>query len=306
MNLADEKKPATAFVSAAEAALSWGVSERSVRNYCEQGRVPGAQRQGRAWQIPADATKPLRANAKQPAISPLLERLQQEKQAGVKGGIYHRVQVDLTYNSNHMEGSTLTSEQTRLIFETATILPDGASVRIDDITEAVNHFRAIDAIIDGAHRPITLGLVKKLHGTLKANTADAGLDWFRVGGWKLLPNEVGGRATTPPEEVEAAMRQLVDDYEALKAPGFDDLLDFHVRFERIHPFQDGNGRVGRLLLFKECLRHGIVPFILDDGLRAFYYRGLGEWSDERGFLRDTCLTAQDRFKGLLDGFRIAY
>ena len=210
------------------------------------------------------------------------------------GGIYHRVQVDLTYTSNHMEGSTLTPEQTRLIFETATILPDGQAVHIDDITEAVNHFRAIDAVIDSACRPLTLAFIKKLHGILKAGTADAALDWFCVGDWKMLPNEVGGRSTTPPEDVEGVMATLVDGYEGLEAPSFDDLLDFHARFERIHPFQDGNGRVGRLVLFKECLRHGIVPFILGDDLRAFYYRGLNEWEDERGFLRDTCLTARTR------------
>ncbi len=306
MNIADNREAPDAFLSVAETARNWGISERSVRNYCAQGRVDGAQLRGKTWHIPADARKPQRSNAKGPAGSLLLGRLQQEKDAGTRGGIYHRLQIDLTYSSNHMEGSTLTPEQTRLIFETATILPEGAAVRVDDIVEAVNHFRAIDAVISSADRPLTLAFVKKLHGILKAGTTDAALDWFRVGDWKTLPNEVGGHATVPPEEVGDAMAALVGGYEALAAPVLDDLLDFHVQFERIHPFQDGNGRVGRLLLLKECLRHGIVPFVLGDDLRAFYYRGLSEWQRERGFLRDTCLTAQDRFKLLLDGFRIPY
>ena len=294
------------YVSVARVAKAWGVSERSVRSYCAQGRVPGAFLVGKTWNIPEGVTKPVRANAKARAESPLLARLREERAAKTRGGIYHKVQVELTYNSNHIEGSRLTMDQTRLMFETATVGCGEGAVRVDDIIETMNHFRAIDAVISSADRPLTLAFVKKLHGILKAGTTDAALDWFRVGDWKTLPNEVGGHATVPPEEVGDAMAALVGGYEALAAPVLDDLLDFHVQFERIHPFQDGNGRVGRLLLLKECLRHGIVPFVLGDDLRAFYYRGLSEWQRERGFLRDTCLTAQDRFKLLLDGFRIPY
>lgn len=294
------------YLSAAEISKRWGVSERSVRNYCAQGRVPGAFIAGKTWRIPENAVKPVRSNARQPQRSALLERLRQEKDARIKGGIYHRVQVELTYNSNHIEGSRLTLDQTRMIFETATIGLTEDAARVDDIIETSNHFRAVDYIIDAAEKPLSERMLKQLHATLKQATADASLDWYAVGDYKRLPNEVGGRITTEPENVQTEIRNLLSMYGNKKTHTLEDIIEFHVRFERIHPFQDGNGRVGRLVMFKECLANGIVPFIIEDNMKAFYYRGLAEWSREKGYLTDTCLAAQDRFKALLDYFRVPY
>ena len=294
------------FLPVAKIAEAWGVSERSVRNYCAQGRVPGAQLIGKTWSIPADAKKPVRSNAKSATKNPLLDRLREEKESQVRGGIYHKVQVELTYNSNHIEGSRLSLDQTRLIFETATVGIEGESVRVDDIIETANHFRAVDYLIDKATTPISERMVKEVHRILKAGTSDALRDWFAVGDYKLLPNEVGGMTTTLPENVANEMEALLAAYEPCAEHSLEDILDFHVRFERIHPFQDGNGRVGRLVMFKECLANGIVPFIITDDMKAFYYRGLSEWDSERGYLTDTCLAAQDRFKAVLDYFRIPY
>lgn len=294
------------YLSVADTAMKWQVSERSVRNYCAQGRVPGARLIGKIWQIPADADKPLRANRREAAQPTLLEILQDEKARKYAGGIYHRTQIELTYNSNHMEGSRLTHDQTRYIYETNTIGIETAAVAIDDILETVHHFRCIDLIIDRANAPLTESFIKELHRILKDGTSDARQDWFAVGDYKRLPNEVGGMETALPENVREEMHALLSYYRDGKSKTIEDLLDFHVRFERIHPFQDGNGRVGRLLLFKECLRYRIVPFIIEDDLKMFYYRGLREWTSERGYLLDTCLTAQDRYKAALDYFRIAY
>ena len=292
-------------ISVAEAARHWGLSERSVRNYCAAGRVQGAFLAGKTRNIPETAEKPERLNKHEDAPKDLLSRLRAEKKAKLHGGIYHRVQIDLTYNSNHIEGSRLTHDQTRLIFETNTI---GAieTVRVDDVVETANHFRCIDLIIDNAAYMPSESFIKQLHGVLKSGTSDSRLDWFAVGDYKKIPNEVGGKETTAPERVAAEMKKLLAEYNAEKAKTFDELLDFHYRFASIHPFQDGNGRVGRLLLFKECLRNGIVPFIITDELKLFYYRGLQNWPTERGYLRDTCLTAQDQFKKVLDYFRVAY
>lgn len=234
----------------------------------------------------------------------LLGRLRREKDCKVRGGIYHRVQIDFTYNSNHMEGSRLTKEQTRYIYETNTLGACDEPLRVDDIIETTNHFRCVDFIIDHAADPLTEDMLKHLHRLLKSGTSDANREWFAVGEYKRLPNEVGGVETTPPEEVASAVRTLLAEYNALSDTGLDDLLDFHYRFERIHPFQDGNGRVGRLVLFKECLRRGIVPFIITEELKLFYYRGLREWGSVRGYLRDTCLTAQDDFAALMRYFRV--
>lgn len=294
------------FLSASEIAKLWGVSERSVRNYCAQGRVPGAYLVGKTWNIPADATKPTRSNAKMPTGNPLLERLREEKHSKIKGGIYHKVQVELTYNSNHIEGSRLSLDQTLLIFETATVTADGKPVSIDDIIETQNHFRAIDYLIDKATSPLSEGMLKELHRILKTSTTDASKNWFAVGDYKRLPNEVGGKETTAPEDVSKEISRLLKRYNPRSSHTLEDIIDFHVRFERIHPFQDGNGRVGRLIMFKECLANGIVPFIITDEMKAFYYRGLAEWGNEKGFLTDTCLTAQDKFKAMLDYFRIAH
>lgn len=302
------------YLSIKEIAGKWGVSERSVRNYCAQGRVPGAFLTGKTWNVPEDAVKPARGNAKRSSGGSLqrfalLERLQEEKAARVKGGIYHKVQVELTYNSNRIEGSRLSLEQTRLIFETSTVGFEGEAVRVDDVLETANHFRAVDLIIERALEPLGESMIKELHGVLKASTSDADRDWFAVGDYKRLPNEVAGRKTTAPEQVQHELRGLLEEYAAAKSPGcrsFEEILQFHVGFERIHPFQDGNGRVGRLIMFKECLANGIVPFVISDDMRAYYYRGLAEWDSERGYLTDTCLAAQDRFKVTLDYFRIPY
>ena len=294
------------YLSVAEIAELWGVSERSVRNYCAQGRVPGAFLTGKTWNIPADATKPMRSNAKATDGSPLLSRLREEKADKVKGGIYQKIQVELTYNSNHIEGSRLSLDQTRLIFETATVGFESESLRVDDIVETQNHFRAIDFIIDHTQDPVSEAMIKELHRIMKSSTTDASKDWFAVGDYKQLPNEVGGHETALPEEVAKEMKSLLKAYDPLARHALESIIDFHVRFERIHPFQDGNGRVGRLVMFKECLANDIVPFIISDDMKAFYYRGLAEWDAERGYLTDTCLAAQDRFKAALDYFRITY
>ncbi len=294
------------YISAVQAAKKWGVSERSVRNYCAQGRVTGAFLVGKTWHIPEDAEKPDRLNKHINTPKTLSEVLKAEKSAQLHGGIYHKVQIELTYNSNHIEGSRLSHDQTRYIFETNTIGITDTSVKVDDVVETANHFKCIDMIIDNAAHAPSEAFIKQLHATLKSGTTDSRRDWFAVGDYKKLPNEVGGMDTAAPEDVAAQMKNLLAEYNATKKKTFDDLLDFHYRFERIHPFQDGNGRVGRLLLFKECLRNDIVPFIIDEELKLYYYRGLKEWPDERGYLRDTCLAAQDKFKKYLDYFRIPY
>lgn len=294
------------YLSVAEIAKKWGMSERSVRNYCAAGRVDGAFLTGKTWSIPETAVKPERSNKKQDAPKTLLEVLRAEKQSHRKGGIYHKIQIDLTYNSNHIEGSRLTHDQTRYIFETNTIGITNGGVRVDDIMETVNHFRCINEVIDCAGAVLSEKLIKSLHAMLKAGTVDSTLDWFAVGDYKRVPNEVGGSETIPPEKVAEAMQTLLTTYNAKKEKTIHDIVEFHVHFERIHPFQDGNGRVGRLILFKECLKYNIVPFIIEDDIKMFYYRGLKEWSREEGYLMDTCLSAQDTFKKYLDYFRIEY
>ena len=294
------------YISVAEAAKKWGVSERSVRGYCAGGKIGGAFLTGKTWNIPETAKKPDRINKKTDTPKTLLTVLKAEKAARLHGGIYHKIQIDLTYNSNHIEGSRLTHDQTRYIFETNTIGVSDGAVKVDDVVETANHFKCIDMVIDSANYALSEAFIKQLHAVLKSGTSDSRLDWFVVGDYKRLPNEVGGMDTTAPENVGAEIKKLLAEYNSIANKTFDDLLDFHYRFERIHPFQDGNGRVGRLLLFKECLRNNIVPFIIEDDLKMFYYRGLKEWRNERGYLRDTCLSAQDRFKKYLDYFRIPY
>ena len=294
------------YISVAEAAKKWGVSERSVRGYCAGGKIDGAFLTGKTWNIPETAKKPDRINKKTDTPKTLLTVLKAEKAAKLHGGIYHKIQIDLTYSSNHIEGSRLTHDQTRYIFETNTIGVSDGAVKVDDVVETANHFKCIDMVIDSANYALSEAFIKHLHAVLKSGTSDSRLDWFVVGDYKKLPNEVGGMDTTAPENVGAEIKQLLAEYNSIANKTFDDLLDFHYRFERIHPFQDGNGRVGRLLLFKECLRNNIVPFIIEDDLKMFYYRGLKEWRNERGYLRDTCLSAQDRFKKYLDYFRIPY
>ena len=294
------------YISVADAAKKWGVSERSVRNYCAEGRVSGATLVGKTWMIPENAEKPIRKTRSDVAPDTLLDILKREKEASLPGGIYHKVQIDLTYNSNHIEGSRLTHDQTRYIFETNTIGITDNSVKVDDIVETTNHFRCIDLVIENASSTLSESFIKELHRILKNGTSDSRISWFAVGDYKRLPNEVGGRDTALPEHVSSEMRSLLSSYNEKKDKTFEEILDFHYRFERIHPFQDGNGRVGRLILFKECLRNNIVPFIIDEELKMFYYRGLSEWTRERGFLIDTCLSAQDKFKKYLDYFKISY
>ena len=237
--------------------------------------------------------------------SPLLTALTEQMEMRMKGGIYHKTQIDLTYNSNHIEGSRLSHEQTRYIFETNTIGVTQEAVNVNDIVETVNHFRCIDLVIEHATDALSIDFIKELHKVLKTGTSDSRKDWFAVGDYKRLPNEVGGEETCPPEQVAERMEEMLADYLNSKQQ-FEDILDLHVRFERIHPFQDGNGRVGRLIMFKECLCSGIVPFIITDELKMFYYRGLSEWGHVNGYLTDTCLTAQDQYKTSLDYFRIKY
>ena len=294
------------YISVKDASEKWGVTERVVRQYCADGRISGAFLMGKTWNIPDDAAKPGRKARKRKLPADILARLRLEKDSRVPGGIYHKVQIDLTYNSNHLEGSRLTHDQTRYIFEANTIDAPNGYINVDDILETVNHFRCIDLVIEQAKRPLSESLIKQLHRILKTGTADSRKNWFAVGDYKRLANEVGGMETAAPEDVPKRIKELLAEYRSCTAVSFDDLLDFHYRFERIHPFQDGNGRVGRLILFKECLRNGIVPFIIEDDMKLFYYRGLREWRYERGYLRDTCLTAQDRFKTYLDYYNIKY
>lgn len=294
------------YVSVAQIAKKWGVSERTVRNYCAEGKIPEAFLTGKTWNIPEDAQRPDRINKKSDEPETLLDVLRIEKASGTKGGIYHKVQIELTYNSNHMEGSRLTHDQTRYIYETNTIGVEAGTVNVDDIVETANHFRCIDLVIDSAGQMLSEPFIKTLHRTLKSGTSDSRKDWFVVGDYKKIPNEVGGRDTTAPEDVPTEMKQLLASYNRKPDKTLEDLIAFHVAFESIHPFQDGNGRVGRLILFKECLKNDIVPFIIDEDLKLFYYRGLHEWNTERGYLIDTCLTAQDKFKKYLDYFRIPY
>ena len=294
------------YLSVAETAKKWNISERSVRNYCAQERIPGAVLIGKTWHIPENAEKPARSNGKKTPVKTLLSILQEEKRTKYAGGIYHKTQIDLTYNSNHIEGNSLTHDQTRYIFETNTIGVENEVLNVDDVIETSNHFRCIDLIIDHAASTLSEHFIKKLHHILKTSTSDSHKDWFAVGEYKRLPNEVGGMQTSLPEEVADRMKALLSDYNAVPKKTLDDILDFHVRFERIHPFQDGNGRVGRLIMFKECLKYNIVPFIIEENLKLFYYRGLKEWYNEKGYLTDTCLTAQDKYKAYLDYFRIPY
>ena len=294
------------YLSVTETAKKWNVSERSVRNYCALDRVPGAFLIGKTWKIPENAEKPERINKKKEEPVTLLDILKEQKAGRQSGGIYHKTQIELTYNSNHMEGSRLTHDQTRYIFETNTIGVANEVLNVDDVVETVNHFRCIDLIIDHAKAALTEKFIKELHLILKNGTSDSRKDWFAVGDYKRLPNEMGGRETALPEEVADQMKALLKTYNEKTEKTLEDILEFHVNFERIHPFQNGNGRVGRLILFRECLKYNIVPFIIEDDMKMFYYQGLKEWDNEKGYLTDTCLTAQDRYKAYLDYFRIEY
>lgn len=294
------------YISVAEIAKKWNVSDRMVRNYCAQGRILGAFLTGKTWNIPADAVKPKRESSKNFSENPLLNALKEQKDMKLKGGIYHKTQIELTYNSNHIEGSSLTHEQTRFIFETNTIGTENDAINVDDIVETANHFDCVDYIIENTTRPLTESMIKHLHFILKNGTSDSRKDWFNVGEYKKLPNEVGGEATCLPQNVTTEMKKLLSTYNSSDKKTFEQILQFHQNFEKIHPFQDGNGRVGRLVMFKECLANNIVPFIIDEKHKIFYYRGLQEWHNEKGFLVDTCLSCQDIYKSWLDYFNIPY
>ena len=291
------------YISVVQYAEKYGISERTARNYCATGKIEGAFLTGKTWNIPAEASLPQKCKKR---ISALLERLREEKETQLKGGIYHRTQIDFTYNSNHIEGSRLTQEQTRYIFETNTLNVTTENTHIDDIIETVNHVRCIDYIIDHAMEKISEAQVKQLHQILKTNTSDSQKSWFAVGDYKRLPNEVGGEETTQPEDVHQSTKAIITEYNHIESVTLDDILNFHVQFERIHPFQDGNGRIGRLVMFWQCLQCGIVPFIITEDLRFYYYRGIQKWGNVKGFLRDTCLTAQDNYKSLLTYFKIKH
>ncbi|MDG4655196.1 Fic family protein [Chryseobacterium arthrosphaerae] len=294
------------YISVNEFAKKWNIPERTIRNYCATGKIKGAFLTGKTWNIPEDSTLPEKGNKKKYSNNILLNHLKEQKEMKLKGGIYHRTQIDLTYNSNKIEGSRLTHDQTRYIFETNTIGASKESVNVDDIIETTNHFRCIDLIIDKAKNKLTESFIKELHFLLKSGTSDSRKDWFNVGEYKKLPNEVGGNETCPPKEVSSKIKVLLSDYHSIEKKSFQDIINFHYQFEIIHPFQDGNGRVGRLIMFKECLCNNIVPFIIDEELKLFYYRGLQEWTHIREYLLDTCLTAQDNYKAILQYFEIKF
>lgn len=296
------------YLTSSEISKIWGISERSVRNYCAKGRVLGAIHDGRFWMIPENAIKPQREIRHVVKKEKLLDVLRREKESKMPGGIYHRLQIDMTYNSNHIEGSTLTHEQTKYIFEleNLTISDEMLNVNLNDIIETSNHFRCIDLVIDSANYKLNESFIKQLHALLKNGTNDSRKPWFKIGDYKLLDNEVGGTETTSAKEVPAAMKSLLNEYNKKKEVTLEDIIDFHVKFERIHPFQDGNGRVGRLIILKECLKNNIVPPLIKDEYKHFYYRGLREYSKEKGFLIDTFLSSQDEMKECLDKFDILY
>ena len=292
------------FLSVKEVAKLWGISERTVRNYCANGRIEGAFLTGKTWNIPVGSTKPMREKEIEVTDNELLNTLRKEKQAKLKGGIYHKTQINLTFNSNHIEGSKLSEDQTRFIYETNTIGVEDKVVNVDDVIETANHFRCIDYIIDNANEPLTEKMIKELYFILKVGTSDSRKDWFNIGEYKKLPNEVGGTMTASPETVAQKIKELLKSYNERCEHTLEEIIDFHYQFEALHPFQDGNGRVGRLIMFKECLKNNIVPFSIDDSLKMFYYRGLSEWSNEKGYLLDTCLSAQDKFKKYLEYFKV--
>lgn len=293
------------FITVKEASLKWNLSERSVRNYCALGRIDGAILEGRTWLIPEKVKKPTRKNEK-PNKNYLLEKLREEKKSARKSGIYHKLQINLTYNSNHMEGSELSHEETRYIFETRTIGLENKTWKVDDIIETINHFTTIDRVIDFCNYELSESFIKELHKILKTGTADARLSHFAVGEYKKEPNMVGDLETTHPRLVAKEMKLLVDSYNQKNTHTLREIIEFHVLFERIHPFQDGNGRVGRLIALKECLKNNIVPFIILDKDKMFYYRGLNKWDKEQDWLVETCLHGQDIVKSFLEYFHIPY
>lgn len=289
------------YLTVSEIAKKWGMSERTIRNYCATKKISGAFLVGKTWNIPEIAEKPKRNKL---TDNNLLNILKEQKDMKLHGGIYNKIQIELAYNSNHIEGSTLSHEQTSMIFETQTIGVNENSIKIDDIIEMQNHFKCVDFIIDYAKEPLTEEIIKTLHFYLKSGTSDSIKEWFNVGEYKKLPNEVGGMETTSPKNVKQEIQKLLNNYHNIENKKIEDIIEFHKNFESIHPFQDGNGRVGRLIMFKECLNYNIIPFIIDERHKLFYYRGLKEWNYDRRYLIDTCLDAQDKFREYLKYFEI--
>ena len=294
------------YLTSSEISLKWNISERSVRNYCNKGRVIGAILNGKTWLIPENAEKPKREKKRSIVKRTLLQILLDEKEVQMSGGIYHKLQIEMTYNSNHIDGSKLTYDQTRYIYETKTIGFNNESIKVDDIIETTNHFRCVDLAIDSANYKLTESLIKQFHYILKSGTSDSRKSWFKIGDYKMMDNEVGGSDTCPVNEVKAKMTDLLKRYNSKTKITIEDIIDFHYEFEKIHPFQDGNGRVGRLIMMKECLKNNIVPIIINEDLKLFYYRGLKEYKNIKGFLVDTCLFGQDIVKTYLDYFKIEY
>ena len=294
------------YLKSQEIAKLWNVSDRQVRTYCSEGRIKDVFLNGKTWMIPENAEKPKRQERHGSNGRNLLRCLKEEKEHQLHGGIYHKFQIEFTYNSNHIEGSQLTHDQTRMIFETNTIGALAKGTNVDDIIETANHFKCIDYVIDYSNKKLTESFIKQLHYILKQNTSDSRLSWFKVGDYKLMPNEVGGKETVKPERVKEEMGKLLNEYNLNDNHSIEEIIDFHHKFELIHPFQDGNGRVGRLIMLKECLKNNIVPILIKDEFKDFYYRGLSEYKYERGYLIDTCLHGQDIVKSFLDYFKIKY
>ena len=294
------------YLTSEEIASIWKVSERSVRNYCNKGRVPGAILNGKTWMIPENAKKPKREIRHSIRNRTLLDILLEEKEGQVKGGIYHKLQIEMTYNSNHIEGSKLTHDQTKYIYETKTIGATKENINVDDIIETANHFRCVDVVIESAKYKLSESFIKQVHFILKSGTSDSRKSWFKIGDYKLMDNEVGGNDTCPVSEVKVQIKELLKKYNSKQKVTVEDIIEFHYEFEKIHPFQDGNGRVGRLIMLKECLKHNIVPMIINEELKYYYYRGLKEYKNNKGYLVDTCLFAQDIVKTYLDYFKIKY
>ena len=272
-----------------------GISSRTIAKMAKGEKISArtmAKIAGYLECSPADLYREISDNA-------ILQILRDEKEAKISGGLYHELQVRMTFNSNHIEGSMLSEDQTRMIFETDTI-DVGEGIPVDDILETVHHFRAIDYVIDTAEEKLSEEIIKQMHYILKHDTSDSRLPWFAVGDYKKRANMVGGRETAKPKDVPGRMKDLLEAYNAKKDVSIEDVIALHADFEYIHPFQDGNGRVGRLISLKECLRHNIVPFIIEDAKKAFYYRGLSEWKNEKGWLTDTCLDGQDTFRRLME------
>lgn len=294
------------YLTSGEIAILWNLSERSVRHYCNNGRVLGAIMKGNTWLIPENAKKPERQIRHSLNKKSLLKVLVDEKESQVSGGIYHKLQIEMTYNSNHIEGSKLTHDQTRHIYETKTIGLIDENIKIDDIIETSNHFRCVDLAIESAKHKLTEALIKQFHFILKSGTSDARKSWFKIGDYKMLGNEVGGSDTCPVNEVKTKISELLKRYNSKTTVSIEDIIDFHYDFEKIHPFQDGNGRVGRLIMLKECLKHNIVPVIITEELKLYYYRSLKEYKQVKGYLVETCLSGQDIVKKHLDYFKIDY